>query len=378
MTNVLLLYEILNPSVRLCAYEQLNFLYKLGKIVFKHSSFRNVTQEECVESDVVILVRSDSDMALQLVKTLKKRDKYIVYVLDDDILDIADGLVSSKYYKSVSVQKRIKKIMSYCDMLLSPSELLLQKYKGYFHTSAIIEEPALGEKRKSTYSKNLIKIGFAGSIDRKADVESILTNTIHEIVNKYKDKVVFEFFGAKPDIVDELNLKYYPYTENYELYQKKLGELNWDIGLAPMPNTNFHQCKHYNKYIEYSAHGIIGIYSNIMPYTKIIKNGVNGILCNNVTQEWTKAISYLIDNEIVRKELLDNIENIKKEKFSLEIVSKQYMDAVPELLTYTSHNSKRLPLNVIKLRYDIIRIINFICRNKLKTPVRLFQKITNN
>lgn len=377
MTNVLLLYEILNPSVRLCAYEQLNFLNRLGKIVFKHSSFRNVTQKECIESDVVILVRSDSDMALQLVKTLKKRDKYIIYVLDDDILDIADGLVSSKYYKSVCVQKRIKKIMSCCDMLLSPSELLLQKYKGYFHTSAIIEEPALGENRKATHSKKQIKIGFAGSIDRKADIESILNNTIHEITTKYKDKIKFEFFGAKPDIVDELNLNYYPYTENYELYQKKLEELNWDIGLAPMPNTNFHQCKHYNKYIEYSAYGIIGIYSNIMPYTKVIKNGINGILCDNVTQEWTKAISYLIDNEIVRKELLDNIENIKKEKFSLDIVSKQYMDAVPELLTYTSHNRKRLHLNVIKLRYDIIRIINFICRNKFKTPVRLFQKISN-
>ncbi len=377
MTNVLLLYEILNPSVRLCAYEQLNFLNRLGKIAFKHTSFRNLTQEECIKCDVVIFVRSDSDMALQMVKSLKKRDKYIVYVLDDDILEIADGLVSSEYYKRLSVQKRIKKIMSYCDILLSPSELLLQKYKGYFQTSSIIEEPALGENRTSSHSKNKIKIGFAGSIDRKADIESILTNTIHEIINKYKDKIEFEFFGAKPDIVDKLNLKYYPYTENYESYQKTLEELNWDIGLAPMPNTNFHQCKHYNKYIEYSAYGIIGIYSNVIPYTKVIKNGINGILCNNMTQEWVNAISYLIDNEIVRNELLGNIENIKKEKFSLDIVSKQYMDAVPELLTYTSHNRKRLPLNVIKLRYSIIRIIGFISRNKLKAPIRLLQKIIN-
>ena len=45
------------------------------------------------------------------------------------------------------------------------------------------------------------------------------------------------------------------YLEDYEDYRSAMGTLGWDIALAPLPDTPFHRCKHYNKYIEYASYG---------------------------------------------------------------------------------------------------------------------------
>ena len=370
MTNALLLYNRLIPSVRLCAYSQLNYLSELGKINFQHCEVRKITTSQIKDNDVVIMVRSDSYLEEALAKIFKNAGKYLVYILDDDLLNIPEGLSSSKHYRSAEVKTRITSIMAICDCLLSPSKKILEKYGDSFRKVGLIEEPALGYKALIQKSNSHpIKIGFAGSTDRSADIDQILADTIKAISEKYKDKVQIEFFGAKPDLIKDLGLNYFPYEDSYEDYQNKMWELNWDIGLAPMPDTEFHRFKHYNKYIEYCAQGIIGIYSNVYPYVEVIKNGENGFLCNNSKNDWVEKISYCIDNsdklDRVRKQIKIEAEGI----FSVKQVSEIFIKAVPELLDYKSStivpDSIWYKLFCLKLFYIFIRIVNLL-RKTLK------------
>lgn len=378
MKNILLLYEALNPSVRLCAYEQLMYLSSIGKIKFDYCEFKKVSEEICLRCDIVILVRSDSVIAKELAKELNKLSKFLIYVLDDDILNIPIGLVSSDYYRSRRVKKRIKSIMSYCSLFLTTSPNLLEAYGPLFKRSELIEEPCLNVDTIDYTDSNdsIVKIGFAGSIDREGDIEIVLSNVIRELLKKYKEKLVIEFIGARPNIVDECSLNHYPYLDNYKEYQKLINNQKWDIGLAPMLDTPFHNCKHYNKFIEYSSSSIIGVYSNVQPYTRVVVQKKNGVLCENNTESWVTGISWLIDNVTNRKEISGHISQIVRKQFAIEIVSEQYLDAIGEV-DYPVDKTRKINIKIIKVKSIILRAYEFVLRNGVRTPMCLMRKIKN-
>ena len=302
MKHIILLYEELIPSVRLCGYEQLTYLAKQGKLSFEAMQLRSVKRRELKRADAVIFVRGDSDFECTLAKKLAQAGKYLIYVLDDDLLNVPPYLASYSHYAAASAQKNIKTLMAYCHCLLTPSERLAQKYGAQFDRIILIEEPALCSKRQEK-SGEVIRIGFAGSIDRTQDLEQILAQPLRNIRKKYGDRVAIEFFGTNPNIAQELGCRHYPYAQDYAAYRETMESLCWDIGLAPMPNTAFHACKHYNKFIEYGSFGIISICSALPPYDRVVRNWENGVLCPNEPEVWEAALSRLIEDAQLRKRI---------------------------------------------------------------------------
>jgi len=379
MTNVLMLYECFIPSVRLCGYEQLSYIAKSKQINFQHCEVSRITKEQIRNCDVVIMVRNSSSQAEVLAGFFKKANKYLVYVLDDDLLNVPLGLSSSWYFQLEEVKRSIKKIMSLSDCLLSPSQRILDKYGDKFNRIGLIEEPSLPYECSMKEKSQKVKIGFAGSIDRCKDIDILLTDVIETILEKYKERVSFEFFGAKPKLIETKGLTYYPYEDTYEEYKKKMWELNWHIGLAPMPDSDFHQYKHYNKYIEYSSLEIIGIYSNVYPYTEVIKDGLNGFLCDNNKAAWVKTISYCIDEYDKLVSMLQNIRNQALDKFSIEKTAEMYIRAVPQILDYHSDKNKlwigSYYLKYLQINIFIKKSFLFVKRNRAKSLIVLLKRI---
>jgi hypothetical protein len=235
------------------------------------------------------------------------------------------------------VQKNIRTLMQLSHCLLSPSPLLLEKYGKTFERTLRIEEPSLfsltaPQERKEGH----VRIGFAGSVDRAGDVDAILSATIRRLLATYGDRISIEFFGARPAIADECNLKTIPYCDSYDAYQKQMQALAWDIGLAPMPDSEFHRYKHYNKFIEYSACGIVGIYSDVPPYRGAIRNGVDGMLCENTADAFYTAISRLIEDRELLCTMRREVTHMARTTFSLATVTKDLWDALPDVWTHTT------------------------------------------
>ena len=321
--NILMLSTTFIPSILLCGHCQLDYLEKQGLINYKFVPSHFVNQKNVEWADVIVFGRSDTDIDAFVAKVAKKAGKHLVYFLDDDILNVPNYLSSSPYYLLPSTQKNIRKTMSYCDTFLTPSPVLLEKYGKNFNHKFLISEPSLNRIYKKE-KNNKIKIGFAGSIDRAQDINEILEEAVRELIKKYGDKIEFEFMGARPDFIDELGLTYLPYQDGYDAYTAFMARCNWDIGLAPMPKTDFHRCKYFNKYVEYASFGIVGVYSNCEPYVFGIKNRENGLLVDNNTEDWVNAISELIDNNDLRKQMSNYCLKEADEKYSLKVLAPDY------------------------------------------------------
>ena len=200
----------------------------------------------------------------------------------------------------------MRAVMGACRCFLSPSAELLKKYGPAFERAGLIEEPALPPVCEPTPPEGPVVIGFAGSVDRTGDVDRILEGALRGILAEYGDRVRLEFFGAKPALADAPGVRYIPYLEDYADYRRVMSSLRWDIGLGPMPDTPFHRCKHYNKYIEYAAYGIPGVFSDCVPYRRAVRSGENGLLVPNTQEDWTSAIRTLVDDETLRRRLGEN------------------------------------------------------------------------
>ena len=142
-----------------------------------------IKQKDINWADIIIFLRSESDVE-KYISELCVGKKHLVYVLDDDLLNIPDYASSAKYYKLPSVRNNIETIIKNCDTFLTPSHVLYEKYGKWCKNRYLIDEPSLGYIEEKT-ANDKIRIGFAGSIDRAQDINIILEDAITKIVEKY-------------------------------------------------------------------------------------------------------------------------------------------------------------------------------------------------
>ena len=295
--RVLFIYRRLTPSVLLCGYVQLEYLQREGKLEFRAVQEMRMHNSDMEWADIVILGRTDSWYELKLAEGLKRNGKPLLYILDDDLLNIPAELESAKYYLLDETQRNIKRMLQLSDGIISPSALLLKQYASNGRMPIQIEEPAvIPTEYKSHRDRDVVKVGFAGSADRTGDVVKLLKEALTRIKRMYGDRVQFEFFGSEPDFAGDIDARCIPYCDSYMEYKKTLNSLEWDIGLAPLPETRFHACKHYNKFCEYASAGIISVLSEVYPYTLTKRYGGCAVYCRNRTEDWVHALEALIDD----------------------------------------------------------------------------------
>ena len=371
--NVLVTSTTFIPSVLLCGHCQLDYLEKEGKLNYRFVIAHFINKRDVKWADIIVFLRSDDDINAYVSKIAKRLGKHTMYVLDDDILNAPDYLSSAPYYHLPSTQNNIRTIMHNADTFLTPSPVLLEKYGDWFKYKFNIAEPSLNRINVKPENEK-VKIGFAGSIDRAQDINVILEDAITQIVNKYGDSIEIEFMGAKPDFVDKLGLKHLPYQDGYDAYTAFMSKCNWDIGLAPMPKSDFHRCKYFNKYVEYASFGIVGIYSNLEPYIYGIKDGFNGLLVENTTEAWVNAISELVEDKKLRKEISDNCLKEANDIYALDILSEDYLKKL--MVGYSEAKSNNVPsLAFVKFTLFFKRIYRKIRSEGKNFPNWLKKKV---
>ena len=162
---------------------------------------------------------------------------------------------------------------------------------------------------------------------------------MNDIYHRYKEKVSLTLIG--PDIdtsLYKISVEKIP-SMPINQYDEYMSNHHFDIGLAPLFDNELCRSKYFNKFFEYTKNNICGIYSDVMPYNLVVKNGVDGILVNNDPQEWYKAICYLIDNQNKQIQYIKNAQNKLINNFSLEAIAKRLNGDFPELFSYKAPNT---------------------------------------
>lgn len=371
------------PSARIGIVEPMLELQKEGMIEFGFYLTAELTREILAEADIIISIRSSDSYELNIVSECKKAGKLVVYYLDDDLLNIPQHAASTEYFNSELVKKNIISIIGQCDYLLTNNYKIREKYQKFVQKGAfIIKAPALllehvEPKGTPVITKSIIKIGFSGGTDHKSNLETFLMQPLYQLKSKYGDQIEFEFMGARPDFGDKFEYKFIPYQSGYGDYISVMEKIDWDIGVAPLPQSDFHACKYYNKFLEYGAIGAAGIYSNVDPYKQIINNKMNGLLVENTDKSWITALSTLIENETLRLEIASAARMQLEKEFTIECIARDIESKLKELVLYKAPYCKPSKLNLHLGGKVLIlsKLINIVKSMGFQAPIYITKKV---
>lgn len=375
--RVLLLYQRMIPSVRLCGLCQLEELQARCVIDLRARTTMQVSSADLAWAETVLLCRLDNRYDHRLAQRMKRAGKSLVYIMDDDLLNVPDGLSSTPYYHQKQVQESIRGLIDLSDAILSPSPVLLDKYARDGRGRFWLEEPAIDPVSPASRTPDRpVCIGFAGSVDRAGDIEQLLRDTLLRIHAEYGPRVTFTFFGAVPSFAAALDARCVPYCDSYDAYRRTLNSLQLDIGLAPMPDTPFHSCKHYNKFVEYAAAGTVGVFSDVPPYDRLRTNFGWELLCPNTADAWYATLTRLIEHPEELAQHRARQDALVATAFSIPVIATHLYE---DLDTLPRHAPAKvvapLPLLMMKAAAWCRRAWSALKRYGLKAPALVVRRL---
>lgn len=285
-------------SARLGVLEPLRPLEQQGKCKLLFIKTMDIRKRHILWADIVITVRGCEALTLEVVRAAKEAGRFIIYYLDDDLLNIPKESTAWEYYNDHQLREDMLSLLYLSDVLWGVNPLIRDKYL-HLTNGRWIENNMPCNKvcppLKQT-SKETIKVLYAGSTDHQTLVEDILTPVVRRLTREYGASMEFTFIGADPKIEQSEHIHYLPFISPYEQYRAVVEDGGFCIGLAPGRDDLFYSCKYYNKFVEYTSLGAVGVYSDAAPYTHIVEDGKNGILCRNDEQSWYQGIRRLADD----------------------------------------------------------------------------------
>lgn len=147
------------------------------------------------------------------------------------------------------------------------------------------------------------RIGWAGGSSHKRDLQAP-GDAVRRFMQRFPswhawvNGVDFRK-ELKVPIDRSFHVPWLPIVIRPKLYYRAI---DFDIGLAPLEDTPFTRSKSPIKALEYMARGIPVIASDVEPYRKFIRHGVNGFLVKR-DHEWLKYLSELAADDELRAKM---------------------------------------------------------------------------
>jgi glycosyltransferase involved in cell wall biosynthesis len=175
----------------------------------------------------------------------------------------------------------------------------------------------LGSASSSAAPGRPVVIGLQGGLSHVEDWRQVAP-ALKQVAERYGDRIRFIIAGANFDYLQEALREataaglvwwkgWTPFLEHSETV------MSFDINLCPLEPTLFNQSKSPIKYLEASAAGAASIVSPTV-YEPYVQPGVTGLVAR--PDDWFEAISLLIDQPDLRRDIARNAHLVARSNFS--------------------------------------------------------------
>lgn len=331
--NVLIIGSDKIASYKIGIEQPLRYLEKDGVCRFDVRSDSEVDKSRLAEADVVMFFRTVQPEAYKLLEMAREMGKKTVYVIDDHFIAMDPSSDMGRYYHDSSRRKTYVKFLKNVQIVKVASAFFANHLETHFKPNKIVCFPGsvdfsvISGLRKNKKEEGKIVIGYEGG--KKQEAFEPVIKALGEVLHKYGDKVRMEFCGYVPEeLKDKPQVFTEPYDENYKNFLKRLYRSNWDIGLAPLERTLLHDCKSNNKFREYSACRIPGIYTSSPAYEEWVKHKENGLIVSKASDDWYENIVELIEHPELRQTITEHAEQVAWGNFSVEACAERWRSQI--------------------------------------------------
>ncbi|WXK23702.1 glycosyltransferase [Mycetohabitans endofungorum] len=278
---------------------------------------------------VIILSRIASSAAVPMLDWLKQQGIPYAYYIDDNFWELSGDHPVAQYYRCAPVRQALDKAIKNATTVIVNAALLGDYIKARYRNAKItflnppfdfsLIAPGVPAAKKD----GEIRVGFAGSVTRAEDFNAVVP-ALQRLLDAYSF-VNLVFFGyCPPELLEWERVTYVPHVGNYEKFIRLKQTYLLDVGLAPLGTNKANAYKTNNKYREYSALKIAGIYTNASPYQETVVDGETGLLVKHDSDSWLEALRRLVTDEALRMRIAKNAYADVQANYAQTVVVEQW------------------------------------------------------
>jgi glycosyltransferase involved in cell wall biosynthesis len=343
LTGVLLLSEQKIATVRLIEQVLDDYCSSVG-IELDSRTIANLTPEALKPGVLPIFCRTADERSHAWMRELTRAKWPFLYYIDDDFWSLDKATALGRYYGHPSVRKALAYGITKSFITLASTNYLASKLARFTADVRVMTphvHPYLLENKVSVGEpgrKGRLRLGFASNISRLEDL-SFLLPELENLLKQHPDWEI-DFVGVTPDINRAGgNVNFLPYQHDYFSYVDLIRERKWDIVLSPLRDTESARSKTNNKYREFAAMGVPGVFSAVGAYNEVV-DGELGIVVENTAEAWGEGILRLAGDTELRRSIARHATADARNKYALGHVVTEWaaiLDEVAPRIPQVSH-----------------------------------------
>jgi len=331
------------PSTLLGVVKPLIGLHQAGRLRARIVLEGSASPRDLLEADLVVFCRNlEPQYAWQADLARARRLPY-VYVLDDNLFIVPGDSAAGLYHQEPSRLLQLQRYISGASLVTVFSHHLatrLRPLNPRVHVLAGYVDFGLIRGARPRPQTAPVKIVYATSRfnDRLA---RLFLGDLGRVLDDPRLKTEAYFWGYYPEELGRHpRVHFIDYTADYDSFLSRFSRAGFDIGLAPLLDDEFHRSKSNNKFREYSACGVAGVYSNVNVYSECVDPGVTGILVESGPGAWYEAIARLVQDPSLRYGIQARARQFAVEHYSLDAGQEVWWEQIQNVLSESGHQPR--------------------------------------
>ena len=300
---------------------------KLADVEIINAPVDDRTQDKVMGADVVLMGRAASEIIGKMIDEMHKHGKYVVYDLDDNMFGVSplsphykdfgimpanmdhrelgslpmwiDGVNDFHVKRNRQLRKSFIKILRKADCVTVTTQPLVDLYSRYHDNVKMVPNAidfGIWKKIDATHNSGKVRVLYTGAANHREDW-MFIKSVLEDLQKKY-DNFTTVFVGMDwhnhETKIDKSRVEYHGWTD-IDAYPFLIRSLCCDIGIAPLSNILFNDCRSSIKWVEYSALRMATVATDFGPYARDCVNGETALLVKEKDEWFGACLLYTSD-----------------------------------------------------------------------------------
>jgi len=367
------------PSTMITVVKPLVNLHRSGRVFARIVLEAQAGRTDLDWADAIVFCRNAAPRHAPLLAAARRRGTPLIYDLDDNLFELPPNCEGLPRVREGSRQAMLEEYLRAATLVRVYSQPLADRVAALnprvVRTFAPVDMSLVPPPRE-TRPAGPIKIVYATSRTQDALCE-IFWPALVRVLDRYAGRIEVHFWGCRsPQVTGLPGVRHHGLICQYDRYLRRFSRAGYDIGLAPLPDEAFFRSKTNNKFREYGASSIAGIYSDNDVYSHCVQHEVSGLLVANDADRWYDAIVRLIEDEALRRRIQQQARQYVAVHYAQAQFEQLFLEQLQELLrmparTLPVHESSSTALTGPSSAFGHFRRLSIQTRRSLGTLRRL-------